>query len=121
MTNIIVRHQEDVEKKPVTDFGSTKTTIQWLTSQADEAAKWFAMRRFEVQPGGHIGMHQHPWEHEIYILSGKGYLIDGDNNKIPVRAGDAVLVPGNIPHAYGVEGDEPLVFLCNTPHKSLYE
>ena len=121
MSKIIVRHESDVPKEDVTAFGSTKTTIQWLTSEKDPEAKWFAMRRFVIQPGGHIGLHHHPWEHEIFVLEGEGVLLDDEGNKTQVKAGDAILVPGGIPHAYEVVGDKPFVFLCNTPHKKLYE
>lgn len=121
MSNLIIRKESSIPKEDVTAFNSTRTTIQWLTSEKDKEAKYFAMRRFVVQPGGHIGLHHHPWEHEIYVLSGHGKLLDDAGNEHEVGSGDAIIVPGEIMHAYEVVGDEPFVFLCNTPHSSLYE
>lgn len=39
-------------------------------------AENFAMRLFEIQPRGYSPLHQHDWEHEVFILEGKGAVRD---------------------------------------------
>ncbi len=39
---------------------------------AQDGAPNFAMRVFDVQPGSATPYHAHPWEHEVYIISGTG-------------------------------------------------
>ena len=66
-----------------------------------------------LEKGGSVGMHQHTEDDEIYyILSGKGLVDEGDGNKVPVTAGDAILTGDNSYHSIANAGDEPLVFLA---------
>ena len=51
--------QTQVERK-CHQFRSQKTTIQWF--RKPEEATHFMLRRFEIQPGGFIGVHSHPEE-----------------------------------------------------------
>ena len=79
-----------------------------------EGAPTFAMRQFAVDPGGHTPYHSHPWEHEVYILSGKGEvrLKDGP---VGIAAGDAVLIAPDEEHSFVNTGSEVLTFLCLIP------
>ncbi|MHA1407566.1 MAG: cupin domain-containing protein [Candidatus Heimdallarchaeaceae archaeon] len=108
------KHFTDVEKKEVHDYGSTKTTIRWLITKEDGAPR-FAMRRFEIEPGGQIGIHGHPEEHEIYILSGKGEVFS-HFEKYEVKENDVLYVSPNEYHGYKNTGDEPLIFICVIPY-----
>ena len=69
-----VIHYDQVELEPVYSEGAEGAQIRWLIAQKDGAPN-FAMRMFEVAPGGHTPYHQHDWEHELYCLAGKGALI----------------------------------------------
>lgn len=110
------KHQKDMEKIPVEAYGSTKTTIQWLWNKENDGIPNFAMRRFEILPGGKIGVHDHPWEHEIYVLSGKGKVFTTDK-EIIAKVDDALYMPPDVPHGYTNEFEEPFVFLCMIPNK----
>ena len=112
---MIKKHYDDVEEKEVTDYGSTETTIRWLITKEGEAAPRFAMRRFEIKPGGQIGMHHHPQEHEIYFLQGTGEVFN-EKETVRVKANDVLYVPPEEPHGYRNTGSEPLVFLCIIPY-----
>ncbi len=102
-----------VELKPVVTEGAERCSIrEILTSR--EGAPTFAMRQFVVEPGGHTPLHQHPWEHEVYILGGNGRLQLADGQEA-LAAGDAVLVAPNELHRFECVGDQPLVFLCMIP------
>jgi quercetin dioxygenase-like cupin family protein len=88
--------------------------IQWLASKKDGAPN-FAMRKFKLIPGGKIGLHDHPWEHEIYILSGNGEAYTNHERK-EVSPGDVLYIPGGEPHGYDNTGDEDLLFICMIPN-----
>ncbi len=111
---MIIRSQNDVSAEQVTMYGSTGTYIQVLLGE-NEGTPNFIMRRFVVEKGGQIGMHDHWYEHEIYVLSGKGNLIDEQGNRTPVKAGDAILVPQGALHGYEAP-EEDVAFLCMIPH-----
>ena len=110
-----IKHYEDVKEEQVTKANSKKTTIRWLITDQDGAEN-FTMRRFEIKPGGEIGIHEHPEEHEIFILSGKGTLVDQNGAEKDVKAGDVVFVPPGEPHGYKNKYNEPFAFLCVIPY-----
>nr|MDO8110126.1 cupin domain-containing protein [Candidatus Sigynarchaeota archaeon] len=102
-----------VEATPVTNYNSKGTMIRVLIPK-DEAPH-FIMRRFEVAPGGSIGVHSHPEEHEIFVLEGELAVIDGAGKREKVVANEFVFVPSNEPHGYANEGKKPAAFLCVIP------
>ena len=103
----------DVSEEEVRLAGSKGATIRWLITERDGALR-YAMRRFEIKPGGWIGLHSHPEEHEIYILSGKARIFNEDL-EIVAEEGDALFVPSNERHGYENLSDKPLIFLCVIP------
>ncbi|MCK9243781.1 MAG: cupin domain-containing protein [Candidatus Marinimicrobia bacterium] len=111
---MIIRKVNDVPAEPVTEPGAAQVTRRILLSPC-EAAPNFTMRRFEVAPGGFTMFHQHNYEHEIYILSGRGKVRRKDS-EIEIAPHDAILVLPNEEHQFINIGDEPLVFLCLIPN-----
>jgi quercetin dioxygenase-like cupin family protein len=105
---------DDVESSRVQMDNVEGTHIQWLASKFDGAPN-FAMRRFRMEPGGRIGLHDHPWEHEIYILKGKGIAYN-DRERVEVKDGDVLFIPGDEPHGYHNTGDTDLMFICMVPN-----
>ncbi len=110
-----IKHYTDVEENSVTDYGSTKTTIRWLITKENDGAPRFTLRRFEIQPGGQIGIHHHPQEHEIYCLTGKGEVFT-QTEKVMMSKDDVIYVPPEEPHGYKNIGKEPFIFLCVIPY-----
>ena len=112
---MLKKNYKEVKEEDVTKANSTKTTIRWLLTKEDGAIN-FTMRRFEIKPGGEIGLHKHPEEHEIYILQGTGCLYDEQGSSIEVKSGDVVFVPPDELHGYKNEGNESLAFICVIPY-----
>jgi quercetin dioxygenase-like cupin family protein len=112
---MIIKKATEIKREVVTKANSTETTIQWLITKEDGAER-FTMRRFEIQPGGQIGIHSHPEEHEIYILQGTGKLIDESGDTFQVHEGNVVFVPPNEPHGYRNDGNDTLAFICVIPY-----
>ena len=105
---------DDVASSEVRMEGVIGTYIQWLASKTDGAPN-FAMRRFTIRPGGRIPLHDHPWEHEIYILKGRGTALYGER-ETKIGAGDVIIIPGKESHGYVNTGRGDLVFLCMIPN-----
>jgi quercetin dioxygenase-like cupin family protein len=94
--------------------GETKgVTIRWAISEADGAPNFY-LRVFDIAPGGFSPLHQHPWEHEIFILSGEGELVQEDGS-VEVRPGTAIFIPGGEAHQLRNPGNQILRFICVIP------
>jgi quercetin dioxygenase-like cupin family protein len=106
-------HYSQVAAEPVTADGAKGMKIQWLIDKK-LGAQHIAMRRFEVAPGGHTPLHEHAWEHEVFILSGQG-VIQAAEGEQPLGPGDVVFVPSGERHCFRNNGTEPLVSLCMVP------
>jgi len=108
-----VRHFSDIPPERVVADGAEGVTIRWLISKKNGAPN-FAMRFFEVQPGGSTPLHTHEWEHEVYILNGTGNVWK-DGAEHPVGPGTAILVSPMEEHRFSNTGDTVLQFLCMIP------
>ena len=66
-----MQQEHEVPANEVTMEGAAGCRVRWLIGEGDKAPN-FAMREFEVAPGGHTPKHFHDYEHEVYVLAGKG-------------------------------------------------
>lgn len=52
------------------------------------------------EPGQHNSLHRHPVSNEVvFCWEGEGVVVVGEARE-PIRAGETVLVPVNVPHGY---------------------
>ena len=109
-------HYTDV---PAEIFGDEApgVTIRWLINEQD-GAPYYALRMIEVSPGGHTPHHHHPFEHENFIVEGKG-RVQIDDKWYELTSGNVVFVPPNVPHTYVNSGDRAFKFLCGIPISKL--
>ena len=112
-----VGNSEQIAKAPVTMEGADGCHVRWLVDESQGAPN-FAMRQFEVAPGGYTPKHSHPYEHEVFVLEGSGVVLEGDDEH-PLRAGDFVFVTPNEVHQFRNTGSSPLKFLCMVPNSSV--
>ncbi len=89
-------------------------TIRWLVSASD-GAPTYAMRLFELEPGAVIPEHEHPWEHEIYVLKGS-LKVTVEGAEYELGSDMFIYIPPNARHGY-VAGGEGAAFLCIIPHR----
>ena len=94
--------------------GAHRVNVRWLISRAAGAPN-FAMRLFEVEPNGYSPLHNHPWEHEVFILEGEGVVFDGEK-ETHFNRNDVVFVPRDELHQFKNIGTGTLKFLCLIPH-----
>jgi quercetin dioxygenase-like cupin family protein len=111
-----VSHYEESTSKPVEMEGSSGCRVRWLVDEHD-GAPTFAMRQFEVAPGGHTPRHFHDYEHEVFVLEGSGVVVEGDKEH-RLQAGDVVFVKPNEVHQFRNPGPAPLKFLCLIPNSA---
>ncbi len=111
-----VHHYEAIAAKPVEMEGSSGCTVRQLVNEKD-GAPTFAMRQFTVAPGGFTPRHVHAYEHEVFVLEGRGEVWEGDVPH-PLRPGDVVLVKPEEVHQFRNTGDQPLKFLCLIPNSA---
>ena len=109
-----VFHYSSVRAENV-EGGAIKTKVRWLIDKTLGAPN-FAMRLFEMAPGGYSPLHSHSWEHEVFILSGEGQLLDG-RNALSFKTGDVIFVPPNEQHQFKNTSKNALKFLCLIPNE----
>lgn len=111
-----VNAAESVPAKPVEMEGAKGCTVRQLLNEAD-GTPTFAMRQFEVAPGGHTPRHSHDYEHEVFVLAGSGVVFEGDKQH-QLTAGDVVFVKPNEVHQFRNTGATPMKFLCLIPNSA---
>jgi quercetin dioxygenase-like cupin family protein len=79
-----------------------------------EKAPTFVMRVFEIEPGSNTPHHTHPWEHEMFVVKGRGMLKSGGTER-PLREGDAVTVLPGERHGVFNTGKDMLTMICVVP------
>ncbi len=88
-------------------------TMRVVAGPAEQAPN-FVMRVFEIEQGSATPLHTHSWEHEVFILEGKGKLKSGDK-EIPLAPGDVAIVLPNEQHSFMNAGKEMLRLICVVP------
>jgi len=109
-----IKHYTEVEPQAGLE-GSVGVKIRWLIKEAT-GARNFVMRHFEIAPQGHTPLHSHPWEHELFILSGQG-AVSNAKGETSLRPGNVVFIPGGETHQFKNNGREPFTLLCLIPSK----
>ncbi|MCF7891122.1 cupin domain-containing protein [Candidatus Bipolaricaulota bacterium] len=112
---ISVNRSEDFEKQEITDLEDAEDVEKEVLLGDPEGVETFAMRRFTLGRGGHTPHHRHDWEHEVYVLAGRGKIKTDEGDK-ELSGGDAVYVPSNEDHQF-VSETEGFTFLCLVPKR----
>jgi quercetin dioxygenase-like cupin family protein len=93
--------------------GTAGVKVRWVIGEKTGAPN-FAMRIFDFEPGGHTPRHTHDWEHEVFVLQGGGTALTPEGDK-PIKAGDAVFIPGGEIHQFRNTGDALMRVMCLIP------
>jgi len=96
--------------------GANGVTARVPISAAD-GAPGFTMRFYTIDPGGNTPYHKHDYEHEVFVLNGRGYLLFRGGRK-PIMPSDAILIDPDEWH--GFVGDESIgmEMLCMVPNRA---
>jgi len=104
---------KEVPPEDVAEKGAAGTKIRWLITGKDGAPN-FAMRLFEMAPGGYSPLHAHPWEHEVFVLRGRG-LVVRDGSYVRVGPGDFLFIRPNEKHQFRNDRRNTHSFNCLIP------
>jgi quercetin dioxygenase-like cupin family protein len=108
-----VCHYADVEAKA---FGGPDSgvAVRWLIDEDHDGAPVYNFRIIEVAPGKNTPDHTHAFEHENFVLDGKGKVKIGEEWH-ELAPGSVVFVPPDVPHTYVNTGDTLFRFICAIP------
>lgn len=111
---MIVKHRHDVPAAAVGMEGAKDVKVRVLLGPGDQVPT-FAMRVFELAPGGHTPYHDHPFEHEVLILSGDITIVTPTGDK-PVRVDDVIYIAPNETHQFKNRSEtKPASMMCLVP------
>ena len=100
-----------LETKPIQELpGVVKREV--IT--ADDGAPHFCMRVFEVEPGSSTPSHSHSWEHEVFVLSGRGVVVS-EQGETQIAKDSVVFIAPNEHHCFKNNGNETLRMICVIP------
>lgn len=108
---MILRHYLDTPK--ATSFAGARGVEKRTLIGKEHSAESFFLRHFSIEPSGHTPRHSHAWEHEIFVLSGTGTVMVGDEHA-EIGEGMALFIPPHVGHQIHA-GGKGLVFLCIIP------
>jgi quercetin dioxygenase-like cupin family protein len=112
---IVVGKADSVPAVDISDGHTVVDAKKRVLIGPDCKAPNFIMRMFTLGEGGFSPYHQHPWEHEVYVISGEG-VVKGEGFEKAVRAGNFVYVPPNEEHQFCAVGKEEFKFICVIPN-----
>ncbi len=110
---MLVRRADEVDGRAMEMTDARGVTMRLMVGRADGAPN-FAMRHFTVEPGGHTPHHRHNYEHEIFVVEGRG-RVEQEGELNDLQAGDVIFIRPNALHQFSNTGHEPLKFLCLVP------
>jgi quercetin dioxygenase-like cupin family protein len=111
---MIVKKIKDVPAVPVAMEGAQDVSVRVLFGPKDNAPT-FALRQFEIAPGGCTPFHNHPFEHEVVVMQGHINLVR-EYDETPIAVGDVVLVPPDEKHQFrNASAAESAKMLCIVP------
>ena len=108
-----IEKSSNIAKSPVEGEGAKDVEIRWLLTK-DDGADNFAMRIFEIKPGGHTPLHVHRHEHEVFVVEGEGVFVY-EGREYEFGRDYVIFVPGNTEHQFKNTGNSILRFLCLIP------
>lgn len=95
----------------------TGVTMRRVISEVD-GAEASVMDVFEIASKGQTPYHTHSWEHQVFVITGRGWCQDG-TGRHEFRDGDVIYVKPGEPHAFGNSGPVPVKLVCVIPKAAL--
>ncbi len=109
-----IGNHEDVTAEIIDDGKTAKGVQKRVLIGPKNGAPNYIMRHFTLDVGGFTPDHAHPWEHEVYILKGKG-ILKTVNDEYTLKTGDYAFVMPDEKHQFINNSQEPLEFICVIP------
>ena len=109
-----IKQIDSVPLQPVNMEGASGASVRVVFGPADNAPT-FAMRIFELAPGGNTPYHKHNFEHEVLILEGDLAAVTPEGpTKLAIH--DALLIQPNETHQFkNLSDTKSAKFMCLVP------
>lgn len=118
---IYITNADSVPIEDMPQKGAKNAKVRFLIDER-QGSNRFALRLYTVEKGGHTPLDQHEYEHQVYVLNGRGLVRGaGKGAHSELQEGDAIFVQSNAIHQFINENDEPFVFLCVKGNPKLYD
>jgi quercetin dioxygenase-like cupin family protein len=109
-----IKRRVDLAEKEINDPNAVNIKFFPVITARDGAPN-FALRLFEAGPNGQTPYHSHEWEHEVYIISGNGFIVK-ENEKLKIEKDDYLFIEPFEIHQF-LSGDDGLQWICVVPNK----
>lgn len=93
--------------------GCPGVSIRWAIGE-NVGALHFILRVIDLQPGASTEHHQHPWEHEVFVLEGEGRVRHA-GGELSIGPGSCVYVEPDERHQFTNSGSSVLRIICVIP------
>lgn len=110
---MFVKSFREVPAQAVEEEGACGAQVRWVIGE-NVGAPNFHMRVFTLAPGGSTPLHEHPWEHEAFILKGQGVVVGSVEEK-PFGPEDVIYVERGERHQFRNTGPEDVELICVIP------
>ena len=80
----------------------------------DDGAPHCVLRVFDMEPGVTSPTDSHWWEHEVFVLSGRGVVVS-EGKETQIKPGTVLFIAPNEDHYFFNNGGETLRFICLVP------
>lgn len=110
VTDLVKTGEIDITPDELKEKG--RVTVRWLLGEP-EGSPNFEMRYFSLSGNIATEWHNHDWEHQVFIIKGKGKLRTPDH-EVELVAGSAVLVAPGEQHHFICDGNI-FDFICVVP------
>lgn len=107
---------EGIEIEPYQGGGASEGSCRHFIIGPTDGAHNFAMRYFEIPPGGQSSFEHHLHDQGIMIMKGRARVLLGWEIH-EIGPGDVIYIPQHEQHQFENISDEPLGFLCVIPSK----
>ena len=111
-----IRDYHKVEKRTAYRREKSEGASLRVAISREDGANDLSMSIYEIDPAGFTPLHSHPWEHAVYVISGKGVILDSGKER---RLGkdDVLYIPADQKHQIKNTGEFPLVLVSVIPIK----
>jgi len=93
--------------------GGRRATVRWVIGE-EHGAPNFEMRLFHLDEGMSTEWHHHPWEHEVFVVAGRGFA-RSEAGDTPLEPGSVVFVAPGEMHQFRAAPDHAIEFICVVP------
>lgn len=95
-------------------FGASKTTVVELGQDFPAmAGRQLRLRLVTIQPGGHIGLHDHKERPAVvYFIQGTDTVINDDGSSKTFKGGDTTAESGAAIHWHRNDGQDAVIFVA---------